>query len=178
MTAPGTPRGFWRSLSAFSVRLVLLLLVWWMLTGTHDAWWFGLPLALVAASASLWLTPSAQYRIRLYHVPAFALYFLWHSLLAGLDVAKRTLHPKLPLHPEILHITLNLPPGAPTWWLMLTISLLPGTLSVRLNGQRLLEVHCLDREQDVAGSIQLTERYLARMFGLPLPPRQQQEASC
>ena len=150
--------------SAYLLRLGILLAVWWILSGSSSDWWFGLPLAILAAAVSLWLTPPGRFLLRPQHIPGFAAFFLWQSLLAGWDVAKRTLSPALPLHPEILRIPMALPPGAPTWWLMLTISLLPGTLSVRLHRDRILEVHCLDSLLDVAGSVRETETQLARLF--------------
>ncbi len=153
-------------ISAYGVRLVLLLVIWWILSGSTEDWWFGLPLAAAAAALSLWLTPPATYRLRLSRLPRFAGFFLGQSLLAGWDVARRTLSPRLPLRPELLSLPLGLPAGAPTWWLMLTISLLPGTLSVRLDRHRMLEVHCLDAGLDVAGSVQTTERHIARLFGV------------
>jgi multicomponent Na+:H+ antiporter subunit E len=73
----------------------------------------------------------------------------------------------MPLNPDILRLPLILPPGAPTWWLMLTITLLPGTLSVRLHTDRVLEVHCLDADAGIAASVRRTERQLAELFGLP-----------
>jgi len=150
--------------SAYLLRLGILLAVWWILSGSSSDWWFGLPLAIVAAAVSLWLTPPGRFLLRPHRIPGFAAFFLWQSLLAGWDVAKRTLSPALPLNPEILRIPMALPPGAPTWWLMLTISLLPGTLSVRLHQDRILEVHCLDSRLDVAGSVRETEVQLARLF--------------
>jgi len=178
MTTTVSKRGLWKLAVAFCVRFLLLLLIWWVLSASNEAWWFGIPLALVAASASLWLTPAAHYRMRLRHFPAFSGFFLWQSLLAGWDVSRRTLSPRLPLHPAILQLTLQLPPGAPTWWLMLTISLLPGTLSVRLHGQQILEVHCLDDHLDVVGSVRQTEAHIARLFGLPHSDRTGEEATC
>ena len=153
-------------ISAFAFRLGLLLLVWWIVSDSTGDWWFGLPLAVTAAAVSLWLTPPARFRLRLHRMPIFAGFFLWQSLLAGWDVAKRTLSPALPLHPEILNLSVVLPPGAPTWWLMLVITLLPGTLSVRLHENRTLEVHCLDSRLDVSGSVRETEMQIARLFGL------------
>lgn len=152
--------------SAYLLRLGILLAVWWILSSSNSDWWFGLPLAIVAAAVSLWLTPPNRFLLRPQHIPGFAAFFLWQSLLAGWDVAKRTLSPALPLHPEILRIPMALPPGAPTWWLMLIITLLPGTLSVRLHQNRILEVHCLDSRLDVTGSLRDTEAQLARLFGV------------
>ncbi|MFO8153732.1 Na+/H+ antiporter subunit E [Thioalkalivibrio sp.] len=156
--------------SVYVLRLGILLAVWWIVSGSHSDWWFGLPLAMVAAALSLWLAPPARFLLRPHQIPQFAGFFLWQSLLAGWDVARRTLSPSLPLQPEILRLPMALPPGAPTWWLMLTITLLPGTLSVRLSRQRVLEVHCLDARLDVAGSVRETEAHLARLFGVQLLP--------
>ncbi len=155
-------------LGSYVLRVVILLVVWWILSGSHSDWWFGVPLAIAAAAASVWLTPPARFLLRPHQIPQFAGFFLWQSLLAGWDVARRTMSPALPLQPEILRLPMALPPGAPTWWLMLTISLLPGTLSVRLDPDRVLEVHCLDARLDVAGSVRETEARLARLFGAPL----------
>ena len=153
-------------ISAYALRLGLLLGVWWILSGSTEDWWFGLPLAVFAAAVSLWLTPPGRFRLRLHRMPFFAGFFLWQSLLAGWDVARRTLSPALPLRPEILHLPVVLPEGAPTWWLMLVISLLPGTLSVRLDEERSLEVHCLDSRLDVPASVRETELQIALLFGL------------
>jgi multicomponent Na+:H+ antiporter subunit E len=155
-------------ISAYLLRLAILLAVWWILSGSSSDWWFGLPLAIVAAAVSLWLTPPGSFVLRPQRIPHFTGFFLWQSLLAGWDVTIRTLSPSLPLQPEILRLPMALPPGAPTWWLMLTISLLPGTLSVRLDRNRVLEVHCLDSRLDVAGSVRETEMQLARLFGVSL----------
>lgn len=159
---PGTPLA-----KAFLFRLGILLVIWWALTDGGGGWWFGFPLATVAAVTSVWLTPAARYHLRLARIPVFALYFLQQSLLAGWDVARRIVAPRMPLNPDILRLPLILPPGAPTWWLMLTISLLPGTLSVRLHTDRVLEVHCLDADAGIAASVRRTERQLAELFGLP-----------
>ncbi|HRP96104.1 MAG TPA: Na+/H+ antiporter subunit E [Rhodocyclaceae bacterium] len=50
---------------------------------------------------------------------------------------------------------------------MITISLLPGTLSARLDG-RMLEVHCLDAGRDTAADVHATQVQLAALFGTPL----------
>jgi len=147
-------------------RFLLLLLVWLILAGTTDALGFGVAIALAACALSLWLTRPAEHHLKLLRLPGFTAFFLWQSLLAGWDVARRTLNPALPLHPEILELKVHLPAGAPTWWLMLIITLLPGTLSVRLQHPGRLEVHCLDARQSVATSIRETEQQILRLFGL------------
>jgi multicomponent Na+:H+ antiporter subunit E len=153
--------------SAYAIRAALLLVLWWAFTEATGGWSFGVPLAALAAAVSLWLTPPARHVPRLRRLPAFAAYFLLQSLRAGWDVARRTLHPRLPLRPGLLRLPARLPDGAPTWWLMITLSLLPGTLSVRLDG-RTLEVHCLDAGSDAAADVHAAQIQLAALFGAPL----------
>ncbi len=165
----GTPSG--RRGRAGLLRFALLTLAWWALTEGSGGWGFGLPLAAAAAAASLWLAPPARHAPTLARLPGFAAWFMWQSLVAGCDVARRTLAPALHLRPALVRVTLDLPDGAPTWWFMLTISLLPGTLSVRRDGRE-IELHCLDVALDAAEAAHDTERRIARLFAIgPLPPR-------
>ncbi|HRQ36134.1 MAG TPA: Na+/H+ antiporter subunit E [Chiayiivirga sp.] len=149
---------------AWATRFALLAALWWVVTEGTGGWGFGVPLAALVATASLWLTPPTRHRLRLLHIAPFIGWFLVQSVIAGWDVARRILHPALPLRPAVLRLPLALPEGAPTWWLMLTLSLLPGTLSVQLEG-RTLELHCLDEGIDVAASVDAAQRRLARLFG-------------
>ncbi len=153
---------------AVLIRAALLLLLWWSLTEGDGGWWFGLPLTLLVVVISLWLSPPGRYTIRPLQAAGFGVYFIAQSLRAGLDVAGRILHPRLPLQPEIITLRLELPPGAPCWLLMTTLSLLPGTLCVRLQDQQ-LSLHCLDTRMDVVASVRIVEQRIARVFGLSLP---------
>ncbi|HRP23831.1 Na+/H+ antiporter subunit E [Thauera sp.] len=154
------------SLQAFSFRALALLLLWWMLSG-GAGWLFGTAAAALAAALSLRLTPPAAHRLRARRLPAFVAFFLLQSLRAGWDVARRTLHPALPLDPGLLSVAPRLPEGAPGWWLMLVISLLPGTLSVQRRGSS-LEIHCLDAGLDVESDVRHAEAQIARLFGIEL----------
>ena len=153
-----------RRRQAFVVRSVLLCGLWAVLTEAAG-WGFGVPVALVAAWVSLRLAPPAVYPIRLGALPRFVAWFVLQSARAGMDVAWRTLHPALPLCPGLVQHRPSLPAGAPLWWLMLVVSLLPGTLSVRLEAG-MLTLHCLDTAGDLAGELRRAEHELARLFGL------------
>jgi multicomponent Na+:H+ antiporter subunit E len=146
------------------IRTALLVVIWWGLVENRGGWVFGALAALAIACISLRLTPPATHTLRVLHLPGFFVFFLVQSLRAGWDVAVRTVSPSLPLQPTILSVPLTLPAGAPTWWLMLVVSLLPGTLSTHLK-DRSLEVHCLDERLDVVGGVRETERRLVRLFG-------------
>ena len=160
--APGVGRAAY--VGAFGARALLLAGVWWALTEGGEGVAFGIPLALAVAALSLLHAAPATRTPRLHRMPAFAGYFLMQSLRAGWDVARRIVHPRLPLQPAFVRVPLRLPAGAPTWWLMMVITLLPGTLSVHLDG-KLLEVHCLDSGSDVVAGIRRAEDELARLFG-------------
>lgn len=157
---PHTPLDWIR---AFALRSGLMALLWWLLTDGEGGWYVGVPSVFVATLASLWLTPPAHHGLNVLRLPRFACYFIFQSLRAGWDVACRTLNPALPLDPEILEFDLNLPPGAPRWWLMIVANLLPGTLSAHLNGNR-LELHCLDRTQEIERDLRATERHISALF--------------
>lgn len=154
-------------LRAFALRALVLAGVWWALSEGGEGLRFGLVLALLVAALSLLHTPPAERAPRLHRLPAFTIYFTLQSLRAGWDVACRTVHPRLPLQPQLLRLPLRLPAGAPSWWLMMVISLLPGTLSVHLEGTE-LELHCLDCTVDVIADVREAEAQLALLFGYTL----------
>jgi multicomponent Na+:H+ antiporter subunit E len=151
-------------IGAFGFRFALLALLWWALTEASGGWYFGLPVAALGTAVSLWLTPPARHTLHVHRIPVFTVYFMLQSLRAGWDVARRTLSPQLPLRPGFVRLQLRLPAGAPTWWLMITLSLLPGTLSVCLD-RRALELHCLDTHLDVVRDVRAAEAQLAALFG-------------
>lgn len=150
------------------MRALLLALVWWVLVGSVDGYLFGSVAVAMIAVLSLRLTPPSIYFPRLGNIPGFLVFFLHHSLLAGCDVARRTLTPTLPLYPAILTVPLTLPAGPPTWLLMLLVSLLPGTLTISL-AERTLELHCLDHRQKVREAVVKIEQRIAWLFDCAAP---------
>lgn len=151
----------------FGGRFLTVLALWWVLAeGDAAALAAGSMVAALAAAVSVRTFPRGRHRLRWRAVPAFALYFIGRSIVAGVDVARRLLAPSLPIVPAVIPVPLELPDGAPRWLLANTLSLLPGTLSVELHGDR-LELHCLDRNADVAGAVHLAEARVAGLFGVP-----------
>jgi len=82
-------------------------------------------------------------------------------------VARRALHPRLPISPGLLDYRWRLPPGLPRVFMANTVSLLPGTLSVELDDAH-LRVHVLDETGAFTAELQVVEVYVARLFGLSL----------
>ncbi len=150
--------------STLAIRGVLFSLIWWALTdGDTSSWWIGAPAVVLSVMASMALIPpvplvwSAWLR--------FAPFFFIRSLMGGVDVAWRALHPRLPIAPDLIEYPLNLPPGLAQVVMINMVSLLPGTLSAELD-QRVLKVHVLDSRNDFKSELVAIEQHVARMFGL------------
>ncbi|XKH60036.1 Na+/H+ antiporter subunit E [Halomonas sediminis] len=149
-------------------RSIALFAVWWVLTlGDASGLGVGVVVAVLVAGLSLRLFPPSGYRLRPLGLLLFSGYFLSRSVVAGLDVARRVLSPALPVNPGEISLILGLPKGSPRWLLANTLSLMPGTLSVLLEGNR-LTLHCLDTTVPVEQDVRETEKQVARVFGLQL----------
>ena len=125
----------------------------------------GLFTAAAATWTSLRLLPPAPQRLRLAPLVALALQFLWLSVLAGWDVARRALDPRLPVCPGFIVYPVRLPPGPARNVFTTLTSLLPGTVPAGEDGTSLL-YHCLDTTQPVAAELAAEEAALGRVLGL------------
>ncbi len=125
------------------------------------------PCLISAAFASTALAPSQRVRWRLKGFLAFVGFFLLQSVRSGIDVARRALHPRLPIDPNFVRFEFRLPPGPARVFLVNTISLLPGTLSVELQDTSAL-IHVLDERLPIAHTLRILEGRVAEMFGLDL----------
>jgi len=148
-------------------RFLLALLVWWILSNDFSgSAWIGIPTALLVVWASLKLAPPGYYRIRLLALPRFCLYFIIVSVIAGLDILQRTLSPSLPLQPGMLDLHVDLPEGQPLWLFMITISLMPGTLSVNRKSDSFIRLHCLDTSNNPKADAKALEYRIRKLYGL------------
>lgn len=143
-------------------------LLWWVLTGGEiGSWMIGAPTVLLATLASAALIPVAPWSVS--GLLRFIPFFIWHSLKGGVDVAWRSLHPRLPIAPDLVEYSLHLPPGLPRVFMANTLSLLPGTLSAELDDARLC-VHVLDGRGSFPLVLEALEKRVADLFGLTLDP--------
>ncbi|MFO7955373.1 MAG: Na+/H+ antiporter subunit E [Thioalkalivibrio sp.] len=142
-------------------------LLWWILAGSAALLE---PLALLAillaGGASLLLPAGRPLPLRLRALPALLGLFLRSSFVGGLDVARRALDPRLPIEPSFMTYRVDLAHGPPLTLFMAVISLLPGTLSIRLEG-RLLTLHVLDRDADTRAALITLERHIRAAFRDP-----------
>ena len=93
-------------------RAALFLGFWLMISG----WGPGdLPVGLAAVAAATWvslrLLPAARSRLQPAPLAALAWSFVRQSVVSGIDVAWRALHPRLQLRPGFVVTPLHLPPG-------------------------------------------------------------------
>jgi multicomponent Na+:H+ antiporter subunit E len=162
-TAPGR-----RGWPALLVHAGLFAALWWALTGGGASTWLvGVPVVAAATAASHrlwpawtgWWSPVALLR--------FVAYFLRESVRGGWDVARRALSPSLPLHPGMIEVHCRLARGPAEVFLVDVLSLLPGTLSVDLDGSA-LTLHMLDRDAPVEEEVRELEQLVAAMFRVSL----------
>lgn len=147
-------------------RALLLALLWWILSeGLPDSWGLGLIAVAAALGASLYLLPPGPNRLSLMGLLGFLLHFIWSSMRGGLQVAGLALRGPQALQPAMLNLELTLPPGLPCIVLVNAISLMPGTLGVRLEGTQ-LRLHTLDGRLPVDDEIRALEARIRRIFGV------------
>lgn len=148
-------------------RVFLLLpaysLVWFVLTGAdHSSWIIGGPAVLLAVSLSLFLSPGTFMTVNPVAVIFFIPYFIFLSILSGIDVLRRTFSRGPRINPGILNYRTGLR-GPSRVLLANIISLLPGTLSADLRDDEIL-VHLLDTEIPAEENLHKLENRIARIF--------------
>ncbi len=110
---------------------------------------------------SLYLLPPATGCLRFGSLLLLLPHFLWQSVRAGVDVARRAFTPSLPLQPGMVSCPLGFGPGLARNTFATITSLLPGTVSCdQVDGA--LVYHCLDTDQPVVEQLWEEERLLAR----------------
>ncbi|HOX89100.1 MAG TPA: Na+/H+ antiporter subunit E [Burkholderiaceae bacterium] len=120
----------------------------------------GVLTCLAAAWVSLKLLPPTRGRVRLGRLLMLLPRFLWQSLVAGTDVARRAFAPKLDLQPGFIEYRTQLPPGSARSAFELISSLMPGSVPSD-EGPQHIEFHCLDTRQPVAEQLADEERAYA-----------------
>lgn len=151
--------------------IAALALLWGVLTGgAPRSWVIGVPTAVAAAWVAVRLGPGSGRLVRPGAALAFALSFLWKSLRGGWDISRRAVHPALPIDPGVFIYELRLPPGTPRMLFANVTSLLPGTLTLWLDGPRLC-VHAVDQNTAVVEDLAFLEERIAALYHLELPAR-------
>jgi multicomponent Na+:H+ antiporter subunit E len=138
--------------------------LWVVLIGTGSTdLAFGLCAAVAAAWVSLRVLPAGSLRLRPLALVTLAPHFLWQSVVAGWDVARRVFDPRLPIKPGLLRYPVGFAPGAARNAFAGMTSLLPGTVPCGEEDGALV-YHCLDTDQALAVQLAAEEQRLARVL--------------
>lgn len=149
-------------------RLAVFAFLWWVISeGDPASWVIGLPVIVLATLLSTNISSPDSARLRLVGIARFFPVFVRQSLAGGVDVARRALSPRLPLHPGTLRYPLRLPPGPARIFFVNTVSLLPGTLSAGLEGNR-LTLQAMDVDAPVTDGLTELEGVVGALFGVEL----------
>jgi multicomponent Na+:H+ antiporter subunit E len=155
-----------RGLRASLARGAGFFAFWLMLSGFQLAELaVGASASALATWASLHLLPSGEWSLRPVALARFVLRFLRGSIAAGLDVAWRALHPRLPLRPGFVVYRSHLAAGLTQTAFCTEASLAPGTLPSGMDENGALVIHCLDVDQPVVAQLTVEEELLARALG-------------
>jgi multicomponent Na+:H+ antiporter subunit E len=140
-------------------RAAIYLALWFVLLPSTKPGDVALGLAAAAAATwiSLRLLPPAGGRVRLGALLVQGPHFLWESVRAGVDVARRALSPRMPLEPGFVASPTRLPHGVARNTFSTVAGLMPGTLPAGDDGESLI-VHALDISQPVAEQLGAEER--------------------
>ncbi len=158
--ASATRSGWWTL--AFALAMFWLVMV----EGRLDGWWYALPVVALA----WWIRrrlplPLFLGGIRLTALLWIVPLFIRDSLIGGVDVARRALHPACPLDPHLYRYEFHVQSLGARVFLAQMISLMPGTLACTVGDKEML-VHALAGSRDeVMGGVVRVERRVAALFG-------------
>lgn len=121
----------------------------------------GLGATAAATWASVRLLPPATGCLRYGSLVMLLPHFLWESVRAGVDVARRVFAGRVRVQPGYVSCPLAFPPGLARNTFASITSLMPGTVpSGEVAGQ--LVYHCLDTSQPVVEQLWAEEKRMSR----------------
>jgi multicomponent Na+:H+ antiporter subunit E len=145
-----------------ATRAALLFAVWLMVAGWKPA---DIPVGLFAAAAAAWvslaLLPVVQAaRPRYRALLTLLLRIMRGSVVAGFEIARRVLKPRLDLRPGLVAFPVSLPKGNARNVFFAIESLQPGNLPAGVDGNALI-IHSLDISQPIAADLARDEAQFA-----------------
>lgn len=145
-------------------RILVFSLLWWILTeGGSPFSALGVLGIGLAVLASFRLLPPRSWPLRPLAVLGFLPYFLWQSLLGGLDVASRAMRLRVDVTPIVITHAFSLKSEASRVLFLWVVSLLPGTAAVDIQGD-LARIHALDQRLSDPAVLRELELRVAAMF--------------
>ncbi len=139
-------------------RRVVRFFLWYGVWLVFAGWSFanavvGIPAAVLTTWASVILIPATPQSFSLLRVARYAVVFLWQTAVAGVDVAWRVFHPKMPLRPGIVRLVPQIPAGTRRSLFCALASLQPGSLACGVDEEGHLLFHCLDATDEGEGAL-------------------------
>lgn len=157
-----------RSWRVILVRGVAYFMLWMIMADWQVA---DIAPGIAAAGLATWVSflllppdPGLAH-IRPVAVLRLAVRFVWGSVVAGVDIARRAFSPSLPLKLGYVVYPVALPPGTSRNLFMSVTSLMPGTLPAGSDETGNLIYHCLDVEQPVVMQLAQEEASLVAALG-------------
>lgn len=133
------------------ISLVAFLVATWLLLSGHYE-----PLLLVFGAISCTIVALLAYRMQVidyeshpihlgWRLPVYLIWLLWEIVKANIDVAKRILHPRLPISPTVFTLPATQPTELGHVLYANSITLTPGTVTLQVERDE-VEVHALSQE--------------------------------
>jgi len=165
--------GFFASLKP----LLFFAALWWLLTkGDVSSWVIGIIVVPFSAWLSLILFKDTRFRKdssahsvsqiqRIYVLRLFCFlpFFLLKSIAGGWQTAKLAVRPSMPVNPGFFRYNLRLQGSFARLFFMHLVSLLPGTVSAKLEDDQLL-IHALDMTSKNNEEMNQCEQQVAKLF--------------
>lgn len=150
------------------LRVIVLAGLWFGLNGFDaKSWLIGIPAVVVASLINFRSLPRGSWRWRARATLPMLAFFFKESFLGAFDVARRAFRPDLPIQPGFIAYRCRLTSTSARLFFADLITLMPGTLSARVEHADFL-IHSLDTRGDVEASLQKLELKVADLFGLSL----------
>ncbi|GFZ87789.1 Na+/H+ antiporter subunit E [Nesterenkonia alkaliphila] len=169
------------------LRAAALGLLWVFFAGLNgDYLIYGAVSVAACTGLSLWLAPPAsavrisRWPARVWYAAALFLWFVWQSVLGGLDVAARSLRRPVRIEPTVVTAQIQLEEGHARQLAMIMMNLMPGSMIQRTTDHTgatsmvqgggytvqptHVELHTLAPELDPATQWQNLQRRVARAF--------------
>ncbi len=150
------------------MRLITIALtfafLWWLMTdGQLSSWIIGIPAVLFAVWAFIRLNPRSGHYLSPVGLLKFIPFFLIESLRGGIDVASRTLHPRLRIKPGFYRYQVKLDDRVKRIFFVNCVNLLPGTLTADIQDDW-IEIHLLSEDIDPGEGLSRLEEAVRQIF--------------
>jgi multicomponent Na+:H+ antiporter subunit E len=150
-----------------STRTLVFLFLWFSVSGVSAAdFAVGLATAILAGLASVRLLPCSGVRINFGNCLEIAVRLPFQAFTAGTDIARRALHPDLPLRPGFIRYTSHLPEGSSRNVFTALVSMQPGSVPIAIGRDDDFVVHCLDLGLPVGAALAADEARLRKALGM------------